>query len=101
MILNSCISWLISFAWDYSNCKERESRITNENFFPTVGFEPGTFRLEGRRATNCTTRSVIHNQEYFILYFSLALCSLQFGQTNLNEMIHDIIVDNALFCIKV
>ena len=35
------MSWLISFAWAYSTCEEREPRITNlnEKFLPTVGFK--------------------------------------------------------------
>ena len=37
-------SYLISFAWDQSNCQERvgNDKIQNEKFLPTVGLEPTT-----------------------------------------------------------
>ena len=41
-------SYLISFAWDQSTCKERveSNKIQNEKFLPTVGLKPTTLRFE-------------------------------------------------------
>ena len=39
-VLAWSMSWLISFAWTYSTCSEREPRITITKFI--VVFEPGT-----------------------------------------------------------
>ena len=43
--------WLASFVWAYSTCDERE---------PTVGFEPGTFRLR----SECAKRWAIRADKY-------------------------------------
>ena len=39
-VLARCMSWLISFAWASSSCKERKRVLQNEKFFlPAAGFE--------------------------------------------------------------
>ena len=54
------LSWLISFAWASSSCKERKRDLQNEKFFlPTALLELMTFRLRGHRlnryaAETCT-----------------------------------------------
>ena len=47
---------VISFAWAYLTCEERELRITKWKFLLTVGFEPGTFRVRNERAERWAIR---------------------------------------------
>ena len=44
------MSLLISFAWSYLTCEEREPIITKWKNVSTVGFETGTFRILSERA---------------------------------------------------
>ena len=38
-------------------------RLQNENVLPTVGFEPGSFRLRIERDNHCATRSDIYRND--------------------------------------
>ena len=49
-VLIRCMSWLISFSWDYSTCEERKPRITKWKFLSTMKFEPMTFRFRSELA---------------------------------------------------
>ena len=44
----------------------KQARIKHWTFLPTVGFEPGTFRLINRRATNCATRLDICDMDHYV-----------------------------------
>ena len=49
-VLARCMSWLISFLWASSSCKERKLDLQNEKFFlPTAGFELTTPGFGGQR----------------------------------------------------
>ena len=41
---------------------QNKREIQNTKFLSTVGFELGTFRLQSRHATDCATRSDIHDR---------------------------------------
>ena len=56
-------SWLISFAWvTQATGNANKARITKWKIFPTVGFEPPTFRLRSGCTNRCATRSDSNDQ---------------------------------------
>ena len=52
---------------------QSKQEMQNEKFLPTVGFEPGTFRLRRRhtQSTNCATRSNIHTRMFYLCFLPI------------------------------
>ena len=67
MVSARSMPWLLSFAWAYSNCEERKSRITKWKILAEVEFEPGTFPLRSKRAKHCASKFDIY-QVYRVLH---------------------------------
>ena len=51
---------MIDFIWKGLLDLQVERELQNETLLPTVGYEPGIFRLRCGRAKLCTTKSEIH-----------------------------------------
>ena len=61
-LLDVCLAWFHMHGLARSARNTNQERNTKWKIFVYKGFEPGTVRLRSRRATNCATKSDIHNQ---------------------------------------
>ena len=73
-VLARCTSWLISFAWDCSSCKERKWEFQNEKLLNTARFELtilgfwsyGRNRLAIRLDTLSTNKTLSRFFQYYL-----------------------------------
>ena len=102
-----CMSWLISFAWISSSCKERKRDLQNEKFFlPTARLEVTTFGFRGLAVKAMASESKGRDFRVSlwarrIFHYVNCFRSLQLEEIHANEINHDRHLANTLFQIKV